>query len=422
MTAARVTKWAQRFLGTAAIFLVLWQVAALAGLDSRVGVALGLYGFVMHTVFGKAYSLIPSYFDRQLALPRAPAIQYPLTVLGTVGLAADAWLGEATLGAANGLLAAVGGILWALGVAAFLAAIAWTVRDNPLGAETGTSNVNRARKRVDRVANAFVPAVLAYLAVSAYETATAETPLPTLLGGSPAGTAHLLGAGAAALLVFAVGFRLLPRFMASTPPRGAIFLVLPTGALGPLLIALGLPTAPGAPAGVPAEPLFVAGALLEAAAVAGFALVVTILFVRTDRDRVGFWGPLAGGIAGVGAVALGVWFALVGLDSALIAAHLRLNLLGFLGLTIVGVVYQFYPPNVGSFRGANDRTALVSIGLLAAGLGIEAGGLVVSGLLTSGVLAGTGEIVVLAGQVIGLLGALVYAGLLLGLFYEHGVR
>ena len=417
MTAARVTKWAQRFLGTAALFLVFWQVAALAGLDSRVGVVLGLYGFVMHTVFGKAYSLIPSYFDRQLAVPQAPAIQYPLTVGGTVGLAADAWLGPTTLGAADGLFAAAGGVLWALGVAVFLTAIAWTVRDNFLGAETGTSNVNRARKRVDRVANAFVPVVLAYLAGAAYETAAAETPLPALLGDSPAGTAHLLGAGVAALLVFAVGFRLLPRFMAATPPRGAVFLVLPAGALGPILIALGLPTGPAAPAGTPPEPLFVAGALLEATAVVGFAFVVTTLFVRTDRDRVGFWGPLAGGFAGTVAVVLGVWFALVGLDPDLIAAHLRLNLLGFLGLTIVGVVYQFYPPNVGSFRGANDRTALVSIGLLAAGLGVESGGLIATGMFD--VAVGPA---ILVGQLVGLLGALVYAGLLLGLFYEHGVR
>lgn len=36
-------------------------------------------------VFGKAYTLVPSYFARELAVPSAPAIHLPFALLGTVG-------------------------------------------------------------------------------------------------------------------------------------------------------------------------------------------------------------------------------------------------------------------------------------------------------------------------------------------------
>jgi len=44
------------------------------------------------------------------------------------------------------------------------------------------------------------------------------------------------------------------------------------------------------------------------------------------------------------------------------------NVFGLLGLSIVGVVYQFYPPAVAAWPGANDRTALLSIAVFAIGL------------------------------------------------------
>ena len=90
-------------------------------------------------------------------------------------------------------------------------------------------------------------------------------------------------------------------------------------------------------------------------------------------------------------------------------AHFRLNVLGFLGLTIVGVSYQFYPPAVGSLPGSSDRTALVSMVLLGGGLGVEVVGLLAElSLLTT------------AGQLVGLVGALVYAYLLVGLLFASG--
>jgi hypothetical protein len=393
MSAGGVTRWSQRFLATAALLLVAWQAATLAGLGRRVGVVLGVYGFVLHTVFGKAYALVPSYFDRQLAVPRAPAVQFPLSALGVVAMAAG-------IVARVPLLRAVGGLFWLAGAAVFVGAVGWTIRDNLTGAETGTWDADADRAGSDRVANAFVPVAVAYLLVGSYETAAVfgdgvVVALPSLLGGYPPQATHLVAAGTAALVLFAVGFRLLLRFLVATPPRGAVSVVLPAAALGPALIAVGLP----------AGPAFVAGAALEAVAVLGFAATYWTLFARTDRDRVGLWGPLAGVTAGAVAALLGLHFALVAVTPGLATAHYRLMTTGLLGLSIVGTVYHFYPPAVGTLPGAGDRTALASIALLAAGLAVEVVGLAAASALLATV-----------GQSVGLLGAVTYASLLVGIF------
>src|SRR6056297_275188 len=176
MSAGLISRWARRFVAASALFLVAWQVVALAdalpatqaetplALPHQTNVVLAVYGFVLHTVFGKAYSLVPSYFDRSLAVPRAPAVQFPLTVVGAVGLAL------APLSAVPELVGLLGALSWCAGVAVFVAALAWTVRDNPIGRETGTSDAESHRRGVDRLANAFVPVVLAYLVVGSSAT------------------------------------------------------------------------------------------------------------------------------------------------------------------------------------------------------------------------------------------------------------
>jgi hypothetical protein len=61
-------------------------------LPRRAAVPLGLGGFVFHVVFGKAYSLIPSYFERQLATHRLLPVHFSLTTLGVAGLAGESLL------------------------------------------------------------------------------------------------------------------------------------------------------------------------------------------------------------------------------------------------------------------------------------------------------------------------------------------
>jgi len=395
MSVATTSRWARLFVAFGALSFVAWQVVVLAGLPRRAGVALGLYGFVFHVLFGKAYSLVPSYFDRTLAIPRAPAVHLPLTAVGTVCLALAALSGVPTI------VGAAGALLWTTGVAVFLAALTWTIRDNPTGAETGTGGANEHRRPVDRWANLFVPVALAYLAVGTYGTLALWTPLPVLVDGFPPRVTHLLAAGTATLFVLTVGFRLLPRFLVASPPRPLVAVVLPAGAVAPALLA----------ATLYGGRWFRIGAALEAVAVGGFAVAYLWLFVRTDRDRVGFNGVLGAAAAGLAGVALGVWFAVDGATAPLIAAHYRLNVAGFLGLTIVGVSYQFYPPAVGSLPGVGDRTAFASIGAIAAGLALEAAGLMADvGLATS------------AGRAAVLLGALCYAWVVLALFWERHWR
>ncbi|WP_135363801.1 hypothetical protein [Halosimplex halophilum] len=390
---ATLSRWSRALVASGVCWLVAWQTATLAGLPRRTTVVLGLYGFVLGVVFGKAYSLVPSYFDRSLAWPRAPAVHLPLAVVGTAGLAL------APLGGVPAAVGSLGAAAWAGGVAVFLATLAWTVRDNPTGAETGTGDHNADRRPVDRAANLFVPVVLAYLAVGSWETLAARVAVaPAVLDGYPPRATHLLAAGGAALLLFAVGFRLLPRFLVADLPSWVPWAVLVPGAIGPALLA----------AGLPAGPVFRAGAVLEAVAVAGFAAAYVRLYRASDRDRAGFLGPLLGAGFGVLAVALGLSFAFGPVAPALVAAHYRLNLLGFLGLSIVGVTFQFYPPTVGRFPGAGDALARAAMGLIAIGLVLE-------------VLAAVGPVALLstAGRAFALVGVLVYAYLVLGVFVQR---
>lgn len=404
MGAGVVTRWSRRFVGASALFLVAWQAAALAAavqhaqggvatVPRQAQVALAVHGFVLHTVFGKAYSLVPSYFDRSLAVPQAPGVHFPLTSVGTVGLAAAPLPG---IPESVGLL---GALLWAAGVAVFLVALGWTLRDNPTGRETGTSESHAHRRQVDRFANAFVPVVLAYLLAGTYGTAASYAELPPLFSELAfARTAHLLAAGTAALLIFAVGFRLLPRFLVASPPEPLVAVVLPAGAVGPAMLAWGLYR----------DGWFPAGAVLQATAVIGFAVAYAVLFARSERRRVGFYAVLAGVAAGVLGVSVGLYFAFASVSTVLVETHLRLNVLGFLGLTILGATYQFYPPTVGTFPGASNRTALASVVLVGVGLLAELGG----------ALGGSG-LGVVTGRASALVGTLLFAGLILGIFAER---
>lgn len=389
MTAAPVSRWARRYVAVSVLFLVAWQAGVVVGISRHAEVVLGVFGFVLHMVFGKAYSLVPTYFERDLAFSQAPAVQFPLAVAGAGGLVgASLRIGPSWLGS-------VGALLWSLGVGVFLGTLLWTIRSNPTGRETATGEARAERRPVDRVANGFVPVAFLYLLAGTYETLAIHTGLPLLLDGYFPRVTHLLAAGTAGVLVFALGFRLLPRFLVASPSRPLVGVVLAAGALGPAVLATHL----GDP------PWFQLGALVEALAITGFALGYGLLFVRSERRRVGFYGVLAGAVSGVLAVTLGLWFAFGRRSPSLVLAHLRLNLLGFLGLTIVGIAYQFYPPAVGTLPGASDRTALVSIAALASGLLLQLVGLV-----------GRGGVVTTLGQLLTLGGALLYAFLIVAAF------
>ena len=383
------SRWSKRYVLVGALALIAWQVGILLEVPRRTEILLAVYGFVFHVLFGKAYALVPAYFDRELAVARAPAVQFPLVVLGTASLVA------ASLDVGPAALSSVGALFWGLGVALFVVALVRTIGGPLLAGETGTGDHNADRRPVDRLSNGFVPVALGYLLVGAYETAALYGGLPTLFAGLPAQTTHLLAAGTATLFVFALGFRLLPRFLVAYPPLWAPWIVLPAGAVAPLLLVSGLVDAR----------FLLAGALLEALAVSLFAAVTLWMLYRSERRRVGFYAVAVAMLSGVAGVSLGLWFALEGLTAATVTLHLRLNLLGFLGLTVVGMIYQFYPPRVGVLPGSTNRTALLSI----CGLG---GALVVHAV----VLVAGRPSVIQFGYALALGGALLYGYLVYSAF------
>ena len=384
--AAQVSDWSRRFTTASIGFLLVWSLGAVAGLSRRAEVSLGLFGFVFLAVFGRGYALLPTYFDRSLDPPWLPAAQFPLSAGGAVLLAVDGELGAPTLGT-------VGATLWLAGVVVFVGGLLWSVRTNLTGAETATGEHNSHRRRIDRFANGFVPVVFAYLLVGSYELLAAATGLPALLGGYPPRATHALAVGSATLLVFAVGFRLFPRFLRTTPPAPLVAVVLPLGAVSPAGLAVTLP----------AGGLFRVFAVAQALAVLGYAAAIAAMFHRADGPRIGMYGVLAGAALGVVGIGLGLWFAFRGLAPELVVAHARVNLLGFLGLTIVGATYQFYPPAVSRYPGGDDRTATASIGAIAGGLLVQ----------TAGAARGV-EPAVLAGQALAGLGVGLFAVVVFG--------
>lgn len=391
MTNSAITsRWSRRFVLTGAAFLVAWQLTLLAGLESRTGVVLGLFGFIFHTIFGKAYSLVPTYFDRTLAWPRLLPVHLVGSATGTVLIAMDA-------GWNYSLAGMVGASLWYGAVGIFLVTLFASIWDNPTGSETGTGDHNSHRADVDRRANLGIPVALGFLALGSYELLAVQTGLPPVFDEYRPRAFHLLATGTGALFVFAIGFRLLPRFFVATPPDRLVGVVIAAGAIGPLVLAVGLP------AGTHLE----YGAILQSIAVLGYATAIATLAVRTDRTRIGLYAVVIGAIAGVAGITLGLVFAFDGITADLRLAHLRLNLLGFLGLTIIGVSYQFYPPTVIDLPVPSNWVGGFVIGALALALGLETlGAITLSPLLTVGYVFAT-------------LGAIVHFGLLGIIFYAR---
>jgi hypothetical protein len=384
MSASRSPRW---FVSVGVAYLVAFQAAAVTDAGRTTLAVLGVHGFVVHVLLGKAQALVPTYFDRDLATPWIARAALPLTALGVAATAG--WL------ATGASVLAVGPVVWAVGVAVVVVVLLASIRGNLTGRETGTGKHNADRRRVDRAANAAMPVALAYLATGAYQTAAAATTastsvvVPVLDGGLPVAV-HLVAAGGALVALFAVGFRLFPRFLVATPPWPLVAVVLPAGALAPALLAVDFY----------GDALFHAGAALEAVAVGGFGLTYAVLYARSDRSRVGLRAVLAAVASGAAGVAIGVAFATGTLapTPARVLAHLRLNVLGLLGFAIVGALYQFYPPSVGRLPGCSDRLALASVVALAVGLWVEAAGRL------------TGEAVVAsAGATLGLIGGLAVA-------------
>ena len=383
------------FVLIGAAFFVSWQAAVVIGLGRHIQLTLALYGFIFHVLFGKAYALIPAYFDAQLVWPNATRLHLLLAPTGTLLMATGVVIADAPW------ISLLGALCWGTGAIVFVGTIGWTVRDNLTGGSTGTGTANRDRRKLDRLANAFIPITLGYFLAGTYGTVALAGGLPPIVDGNPARVTHLLAAGTAGLLVFAIGARLLPRLFVATPPYSLAAVTLISGALGPAILAVWLWR----------PPWFLVGGILQTIAVFGYAGLIGTLLANTARRRTGQAAIAVGAFAGVLAVLIGLELAVRGWSSHLVVMHYRLLLVGFLGLTIIGVLFHLYPPSIADLPGAGPRLAAGTTLLIAVGLGIEVLGLRV------GVepLSRTGSVLVLMGGV-----TLCY--LLVGIVHARGLR
>jgi hypothetical protein len=136
-----------------------------------------------------------------------------------------------------------------------------------------------------------------------------------------------------------------------------------------------------------------------------------VLSRRWGRRRVGHWAIVGAGGCAALVASLGLAFAVVptsSLPASAFDAHYRLAVGGFVGLTIVGVTYHFYPPAVAAAPGIGNRTGSASIAALVAGLGLE----------TVGLLASIPQLVDL-GRWLAVVGAVLYAAILWTIFFER---
>ncbi|MHB9288837.1 hypothetical protein ACKVMT_17550 [Halobacteriales archaeon Cl-PHB] len=375
-------QWTERFaLASAGGLVVSLAVLAATG-DRRLAVAVSVFGFLCPMVFGMAYLLLPPYVGRTLVDPGLPGLHFVLA-LGGAGLLL---VGRATGAGAQVWL---GAVAWALGVAVFLGALLATVwpvvRADPRRLLTGGDWPLRST----RVATAAIPVALAYLLLGTGRllASVATRPVPSLVG-----TTHTYAAGFGALLVFALGARLLIGFYHVDLPRPVLWPVLVAGAVAPALLVPTTWSSLG----------FRVGAALETAAMVGYLGLVGLVWQRADGRLVGRLGILLGALSGALAVAVAAPLAF---DAVVVeratAVHRTAIAWGFFPLTIVGYATLFFPVTEGQFAGATPRFVGATVGLLAVGVAGQVAGLSLGNPTTT-----------LVGVTASLLGAVAYSYLL----------
>ncbi|MFB6131293.1 MAG: hypothetical protein ABEJ28_10780 [Salinigranum sp.] len=329
-----------------------------ATVDRRVAAVVGLFGVVCPMIFGMAYLLLPPYVGRTLAVRRPPGVHFAATCLGGVLLTA------AELRRPSPEVFLLGALVWSLGVTIFLGSLLWTALPAVVRRPEVPLRSGDRPQRSTRAATAAIPVALGYLAVGTIGLLSVAGVPRTGTPASVPRVLHAYGAGFGALLVFALGARLLIGFFHVRPPRYAAVAVLVCGAIAPALLAAHLWIGPW----------FRTGGTLEAASMVGYAALVGSVAARSTWRRVGLYGITLGALAGVVAVGFALPVAFGGGRPGLLDAHATLVLQGFFGPTIVGYAYQFFPVTAGRFRGASERTARATIGLLALGTFVRVAG------------------------------------------------
>ncbi|WP_367176227.1 hypothetical protein [Haloarcula rubripromontorii] len=383
LASGRLSRWTRYFTVASAFSLVVAQALALLGTGRSLVTTVALFGFVCPMIFGMAYLLLPSYVGRTLVDQRLPGLHFALAYLGAAGLAVGRVIDSTEF-------VRVGSTLWSLGVTIFVGALALTivpaVRERP---EVVLRSADRPQ-RSTRLATATIAVAIGYLVVGTVTLLSWVRTVPLPHASFPAAV-HYYGAGFGALLIFALGARLIPGFFRVTPPRLGTWVVLVAGAVAPGLLAASLW------GGI----AFRIGGVLQTVAMIGYAGVVGYVFWQSERRRPGLYGIVLGALAGIVAVGINLPAAFGTVIPGQLRTHALTVITGFFALTVVGYAVQFFGVTGGRFRGATNSVVYATFAMLTLGIVLSVVGLSIDALT-----------VVRAGPALGLSGALTYAYLI----------
>lgn len=353
-------------------FLVLWLASSLVlyaswllGSDAVAGLLtlgtwvlfLPAFGFIGLMIFGMAQQFVPLYAGRNLWNPRFALAQVAVAILGVLLLLpGPAW-------------EPLGFGLWLVSCLMFVVLIGMTIRSEEL--PTRPAGRHPEYLRMDRLAIPMTSAAVGYLiaaSVGFFLQSPSSGPLIPAAQTYYYSWLHLYNLGFILLMVFGVGFHLLPRFLDAVPNLRAAKVITVLALPGAAAVALTMPLLDVATY----EFAFALFAVLEAAAAVLFAFLVLDLWRRSGSRRPASRFNVAAGLW----LILGVTFgSLFGLFPGLagtnwVVAHGWINFFGFAGFEIFGVTHEVLPPFTSLGLKVSRRVTRIDFALANLGLAI----------------------------------------------------
>jgi len=233
-------------------------------------------------VFGMAYLLLPSYVGETLVDQRLAGIHFVLAYVGVILLVAD------QLGTEEIPLKLLGVTLWAIGTLVFVGSLLATVGPTAVGTVAETLRGSGRSQRSTRLATTMIPVAVGYLLIGndrpPHNCRSVTDRCDNGSTGRPLLPYRIRNAvNLCSRYAAADGF--LPRFVL---PRPVVWAMLITGAIAPAFLGTFLWI----------DPWFQVGGVFATLSMLGYAGIVLLVVLKTDRRRVGVSGIALGAIAG----------------------------------------------------------------------------------------------------------------------------
>lgn len=320
-------------------------------------------GFIGLMIMGMAQQFIPLYSGREMWSGRGALLQVVVSVTGVILLLLD-----------DPRMEFIGLGLWLLGTLLFLLWILLTIRSKKF--PVSPQGKHPEFRSMDILGIPMTSAAVLYLIAASLGFLLASgpdrVPLVDFAADHWFSFFHLYTLGFILLMVFGVGFHLLPRFTDTVPNLRIAQAITAIALPGPAFVALTMPflNEPSV------EIVFAIAALFEASAAILFAALVLDLWRRSEHRRP---ATAFNAMAGLWLI-LGVTFAsLFGIMPPTrlewAPVHGWVNLLGFAGFEIFGVTHEVLPPFISmglkvSHGVTRADFILANLGLAALVLGI----------------------------------------------------